>query len=88
MRRVLAIITCAITLGIFAAAANADPESCHDALDQYKSAKSDVSEALAKYTSCIAHNDGHDDCSSEFSELQSAQDDFSSAVSDYESECQ
>lgn len=67
---------------------NADPESCRDALDQYKSAKSDVESALSDYTNCIHGTDGHDDCSSEFSTLQSAQDDFESAVSEYESECQ
>jgi hypothetical protein len=87
MRRVLAAITCGIMLAVFAAATNAEPESCHDALDQYKSAKSEVSDALAGYTSCIVHDDGHDDCSSEFSNLQSAQNDFESAVSEYESEC-
>jgi hypothetical protein len=86
MRRVLATITCGFMLA-FATATNAEPESCHNALDQYKFAKSEVSDALAGYTSCIAHNDGHDDCSSEFSNLQSAQNDFESAVSEYESEC-
>jgi hypothetical protein len=67
--------------------ASADTESCQEALHQYHSAKSDVSDALHTYTSCIQASDGHDDCSSEFSTLHSAQDDFESAVSQYESEC-
>ena len=50
MRRVLATITCGIMLAVLAAATNAEPESCRDALDQYKSAKSEVSDALTGYT--------------------------------------
>ena len=71
-----------------AGSASADPETCREALDQYRSAKSDVESALAIYRSCVDGGDGHDDCSSEFSSLQSAQDDFESAVSEYENECQ
>jgi hypothetical protein len=67
--------------------ASADTESCQEALDQYHSAKSDLSDVLHAYASCIQASDGHDDCSSEFSTLHSAQDDFESAVSQYESEC-
>lgn len=68
--------------------AGADPDSCRDAIDQYKSAKSDLRDALRIYAQCLSDSDGHDDCSSEFSSLQSAQDDFETAVSEYESECQ
>jgi hypothetical protein len=66
----------------------ADPEECRDAIDQYKSARADVADAVRKYASCVADDDGHDDCSSEFRKLRSAQDDFESAVSEYEKECQ
>lgn len=66
---------------------HADPEECQDALDQLHSAKSDVVDALRNYASCLSGTDGHDDCSSEFSMLQSAQDDFKSAVSGYGSDC-
>lgn len=69
-------------------ATKADPEECRNAVDQYNSARSDVSDALRLYASCISSSDGHDDCSTEFSSLQSAQDDFKSAVSTYESDCQ
>jgi hypothetical protein len=89
MRKFFAAIAWGITLlAICATSTNADPESCRDATDQYSSAKSDVASALRAYASCIGGSDGHDDCSSEFSTLQSAQSDFESAVSDYESECQ
>lgn len=68
--------------------ATADPDSCREAIDQFKSARSDVSGDIQTYASCISGNDGHDDCSGEFLTLQSAQSDFESAVSEYESECQ
>jgi hypothetical protein len=67
---------------------SADSEECRNAVDQYNSAKSEVSDALRTYASCISDSRGHDDCSSEFSKLQSVHDDFESAVSEYESECQ
>ena len=65
----------------------ADPEACRDALDQFNSARNDVSDALRSYASCVSSSDGHDDCSSEFSQVHSAQDDFESAVSSYEGDC-
>jgi hypothetical protein len=73
---------------ISAVETNADPEGCRDALEKYKSAKSDVEDTSKKYMDCANDSDGHDDCSSEFEEVKSAQDDFESAVSEYESECQ
>ena len=89
MKRFSAAAMCGIALLlILSTGTNADPESCRDALDQYKSAKSEVVSALGDYTNCIHSSDGHEDCSSEFSTLQSAQDEFESAVSEYESECQ
>jgi hypothetical protein len=79
----------AITIGIVLAIADvkADPEACRDALDQFKSARSDVSDSLRSYASCVSSSDGHDDCSREFSQVHSAQDDFESAVSSYEGDC-
>lgn len=77
------------TLGLLqVSVALADTEECQDALDQYKTAASDVSDQLRRYGSCISDSRGHDDCSSEFSGLRSAQDDFETAVSAYESDCQ
>ena len=87
LRCILRLAACAIFVASVASA-DADPDSCRDAIDQYKSAKSDVADALRSYASCLSGSDGHDDCSSEFSSLQSAQDDFEAAVSEYESECQ
>jgi integrase len=37
---------------------------CQDALDQYRSARSSVLDAIKTYASCIKDSDGHDDCSS------------------------
>jgi hypothetical protein len=65
----------------------ADPEECQEAIAEYRSAKSDVVDALKTYATCVSDSDGKDDCSSEFSTLSSAQDDFESAISNYESSC-
>jgi hypothetical protein len=78
----LAITICSASVCI------ADPEECRNAVDQYNSTRSEVSDTLKTYASCISDSRGRDDCSTEFSSLQSAQDDFESAVSEYESECQ
>ena len=89
MRRGLTAAACGIVLLVSSdKVIRADPEGCRDAVDQYRSAKSEVFDAIKTYASCIRDDDGHDDCSTEFSSLQSEQDDFESAVSEYESECQ
>jgi hypothetical protein len=67
--------------------AAADPEACQEALNQLRSARSELADALRRYVSCLNSSEGHDDCSSEFGSLRSAQDDFESAVSYYEGEC-
>jgi hypothetical protein len=81
----------AAALGIFVAAcgnaARSDTDECRDALDHYNAARSDASSALRQYGRCVTDSKGRDDCSSEFSTLQSAQDDFESAVSDYQDKC-
>jgi hypothetical protein len=89
MRKQFAVICFTLALLLISiTATKADPEECRNAVDQYNSARSDVSDALRIYASCISGSDGHDDCSTEFLTLHSAQDDFESAVSDYESACQ
>lgn len=65
----------------------ADVEDCRNAIQTFKSARSDIASALQSYVSCVSGSDGHDDCSSEFGTLTSAQDDFETAVSSYEGEC-
>lgn len=65
----------------------ADPDECREAIDQFNTSRSGVFLSLKTYANCVASNDGHDDCSLEFSTLQSDQDDFESAVSSYESDC-
>lgn len=81
---VLALATVATLVSDSAAA---DPEECRDAVDQYRSAHEDLYSALKQYVVCLRDSRGHDDCSSEFSSLQTAQSDFEDAVSQYESEC-
>jgi hypothetical protein len=88
MIRKIGIITAVVALAsTIGASATADPESCRDALDQLRSAKSEVIDGIRAFASCVSSSDGHDDCSTEFSTLHSAEDDFESAVSEYESEC-
>jgi hypothetical protein len=65
----------------------ADPEECRNAINEYNSARSEIFYALRSYGGCVSNSDGHDNCSGEFSQLQSAHGDFESAVSEYESEC-
>lgn len=66
----------------------ADTDECPDAIQNYNSAVSDIATAIRSYTSCVSDSKGHDDCSSEFSSVQSAQSDFEDAVSRYGSDCQ
>jgi hypothetical protein len=61
---------------------------CGDAVEEYNSALSELESALRSYARCVSDSQGHDDCSLEFSTLQSAQDDFESAVSNYQTECE
>jgi hypothetical protein len=88
--KIVTQVAAALCVGfiVFGSTAVADPEACQDAIDQFKSARSDVGSDLTNYASCMSGSDGHDDCSSEFSTLQSAQSDFESAVSSYESDCE
>ena len=65
----------------------ADVEECQDAISAYRSALSDVMDNLHLYSQCVAASRGKDDCSSEFSSLQSAHDDFETAVSNYGMDC-
>jgi hypothetical protein len=65
----------------------ADVSDCEAAISEYNSAISDLSGTLKAYSSCVSDSEGHDDCSLEFSNLQSSQDDFETAVSSYQSDC-
>jgi hypothetical protein len=87
MRRLKLVTLSGLILAGTMQSVTADPESCREAVDGYNSARREVSDALRSYASCVSDSQGHDDCSSEFSQLSSAQDDFESAVSEYESEC-
>jgi hypothetical protein len=78
---------CVVSALLFASSAIADPATCRNAVDEYQSAASDVATYLQAYASCVSSSAGKDDCSSEFSSVQSAQSDFESAVSEYETEC-
>jgi len=80
-------MACGIFLVLSGNVARSDTDECRDALDHYKSARSDVSSALRHYGQCVSESKGHDDCSSELSTLHSAQDDFESAVSEYQDKC-
>ena len=80
-------MACGIFLTLCGNVARSDTDECRDALDHYKSARSDVSSALRRYGQCVSDSKGRDDCATEFSTLHSAQDDFESAVSEYQDKC-
>lgn len=81
---------CAGVVLVFASASSvhADPEECQEAIHKYNTAIGDVSNAMRVYVGCVNDSHAHDDCSSEFSMLQSAQSDFEDAVSAYGTDCQ
>jgi hypothetical protein len=85
--RISVIIMCAIVSVCLPRTSLAGPTECQEAIDEYKSATSDISTALHAYADCVSNSGGHADCSTEFESLRSAQDDLESAVSNYESEC-
>lgn len=87
MRIWATILACGMFLALCGGVARSDTDECRDALDHYNAARSDVSSALRRYGACVTDSKGRNDCSSEFSTLQSAQDDFESAVSDYQDKC-
>ncbi len=89
-QRSLTVLAVAVALNFLSAAngpAMADPDECQDAITHYNTAKSDLADALPVYVNCLSDSKGHDDCSAEFSQLQSAQSDFEDAVSEYQSDC-
>lgn len=61
---------------------------CRSSISDYKSAISEISSTLGRYTSCVEYSRGKDDCSTEFRRLKYAQDSFESAVSDISSNCE
>jgi hypothetical protein len=87
MRMAFAVLALALTAALAGSAARSDTDECKDALDQYDTARKAVTDALHHYARCVADSKGHDDCATEFSDLQSAQDDFAAAVAGYGSDC-
>jgi hypothetical protein len=67
--------------------AHAGKQDCRDAIEKFRTARSDVLDAARRYASCVASSRGRDDCSSEFEALRSEHDDFEEAVSDIGTEC-
>lgn len=86
MRKLIAAVFFVITL-LSCLPATADTEACNGAAYVLKSARNNVGDYLRRYASCVSRSNGHDDCSRQFSGVQSAQDAFALAVSDYDREC-
>ena len=87
MRVHMTVVAVGMCLALCGSAARSDTTDCQEALDQYNAALTDVAHALRSYSHCVSDSKGHDDCSVEFSRLQSAQSDFESAVSNYQNDC-
>lgn len=62
-------------------------DECGDAVVDYNSVLSHLSDALARYSTCIADSKGNDDCVREFRRLQLAQSQFASSVAIYIKAC-
>jgi hypothetical protein len=76
-----------LVAGMFCGPAQAGKQDCRDAIENFRTVRSDVLDAARRYASCVASSRGRDDCSSEFETLRSEHDDFEEAVSDIEMEC-
>jgi hypothetical protein len=76
-----------LTMILAGSLALADPEQCRDAADSYRTAHRDLIDAIDAYGRCVAESAGHDDCASEFSDIQSMQNDFERDVRVYVDEC-
>jgi oligoendopeptidase F len=85
MKHIATVMLCMI--GLIGASAEAGVQDCREAISNFRTARTDLMDALKAYASCVASSDGRDDCSSEFAAIHSAQDDFEEAVSTYQSEC-
>jgi len=85
MTRALVLIALGLSMPLMAVQ-DARADECGDAVHKYQSAENALSSALAVYGDCIADSRGRDECSNEFSHLDSANENFSFAVSNYKDE--
>jgi len=85
MTRALVLIAFGLSMPLMAIPAYAD--ECRDAVHKYQSAENALSAAINVYGDCIAESRGRDECSNEFSHLDSAHENFSFAVSNYKDDC-
>ena len=61
---------------------------CGDAINQYRGARSEIADALRRYSNCLTSDtSGREDCSYEFRRLRNAQNDYESSVSQVQSYC-
>lgn len=74
-------------LALSVSASRSASEDCREAIEKYNRAISELSFSIRRYADCVSSSRGRDDCSSEFSSLQSDQDDFETAVRRYRREC-
>ena len=72
----------------FSSSAFASSGECRAAADKYETQRANVFNAMQGYGHCVSVNDGRDECSEQFSTLESAQNRFESAVSNYSSDCE
>jgi len=86
MTRILALIALGLSAPLIAAS-GARADECGDAVHKYHSAENALNGALSVYGDCIANSRGRDECSNEFSRLDSAHENFSYAVSNYREDC-
>jgi hypothetical protein len=86
MTRSLVLIALGLSIPLMAIQ-GARADECGDAVHKYQSAENALNAALNVYGDCIADSRGRDECSNEFSHLDSANENFSFAVSNYKGDC-
>ncbi len=85
IRAVSIIIALAATQ--FAATPPAWADECTDAVLDYNEVLSQLTDAMEKFSTCIADSKGTDNCLHEFNRLRSAHGQFAAAVSVYVKQC-
>jgi hypothetical protein len=85
LRKTMRALTLIISL-MSAQIASAD--ECGDAVRDYNSVLSKLTDALEQFSTCVADSKGHHDCTKEFGQLRSAHRQFASVVAIYSKDCE
>ncbi|MGI8525986.1 MAG: hypothetical protein ACR2K5_07360 [Pseudolabrys sp.] len=85
MIKAIGILALAIPL---ASSHAARADECGDAVRDYNTVLSSLSDALEQFRSCVADSKGLDDCNKPFARLRSTHGQFASVVAVYSKQCE